>query len=78
MKLTNAEIIKKDQAKDTGQLLENARNDEQNIEFKAQKAEEDARSLEMVLMQAQAAHERKEEAERHGKETSEKIAELAG
>lgn len=50
----------------------------QTEQVAAQKADEEARSLEMELMEAQVAHERKEEAERKGKETQEKVTELTG
>ena len=50
--------------------------DEEVIE--ASENEEEARSLELELMEAQAAHERKEEAERQGKEVKEKMRELTG
>lgn len=80
MKLTNAEILKTKSKEtiDTGQMLEEARMNVQKVEFEATDAENEARSLELELMKAQAAHERREEAERQGKESNEKIAELTG
>lgn len=44
----------------------------------AQEADEEARSLEIELMQAQVAHEKKEDANRKGRETQEKVTELTG
>lgn len=80
MKVNGAEIIKQ-QTHESGNLktaLSEARMHVQSEQREAQEAEEEARQLELQLMEAQAAHERKEEAERKGKETSEKIAELTG
>ena len=79
MKVNSAEIVKgtSDRA-DIKQMLEDATLMVAEQELKAHEAEEDAKSLEIELMQAQSAHERREEAERQGKETTEKIAELTG
>ncbi|MDO8269535.1 MAG: hypothetical protein Q7T54_02590 [Candidatus Levybacteria bacterium] len=80
MKINNAEIIKtnKTEMGNVKDMLQEARTNVSQIELEASQAEEDARSLELELIQAQAAHERREEAERQGKETNEKIAELTG
>jgi len=80
MKLTNAEILKTNSAE--GVSLKDRLSEAQNIaseqEMKLHETEEDARSLELMLEQIEATHEKKEEAERKGKETSEKITELTG
>ncbi len=47
-------------------------------QMEAAEAQEEALNLEMELLSAQAAHEKKEEAERKGRETNEKVAELTG
>jgi len=80
MKQNTAEIMKNNNAElgNLKQMLESGQMNVLTIEMDASEAEEDARSLELELMQAQAAHERKEKAEQQGKETSEKIAELVG
>jgi hypothetical protein len=80
MKQNNAEIIKTNMTEkmDLKQMVEDARARVSTEELEAHEAEEDKRSLELELMQAQAAHEKKEEAERQGKETSEKITEISG
>lgn len=80
MKIQSAEIIKTNTS-EAGNLkdkLQEARVNVSQIEMEASQAEEDERSLELELLQAQAAHERREEAERQGKETNEKISELTG
>ena len=80
MKLTNAEILKTNSAE--GMSLKDRLSEAQNIaseqEMKLHETEEDARSLELMLEQIEVTHEKKEEAERKGKETSEKITELTG
>ncbi len=80
MKLTNAEILKRDttEAIDLKEMLSTAREHVRQEELRASEAEEEARSLELELMQAEAAHEAKEEAEKKGKETTEKIESIAG
>lgn len=76
MKSNNAEVLKNtnNEKFDLKQAVENARMQVSTEQLEAQEAEEEARSLELELMQAQAAHEKKEEAEKQGKETGEKIA----
>jgi len=80
MKLTNAEILKTNSAE--GVSLKDRLSEAQNIaseqEMKLHETEEDARSLELMLEQIEATHEKKEEAERKGKETREKITEMTG
>lgn len=80
MKQANAEILKtnKNEKLDLSQMLTEARTMVSDEQMEANQAEEDSRSLELELMEAQAAHERKEEAERQGKETKEKITEMTG
>ena len=80
MKQNNAEILKTNatEAVDLKGMLVKARENVRQEELRASEAEEEARSLELELMQAEAAHEAKEEAEKKGKETSEKISELTG
>ncbi len=80
MKQNNAEILKTNKAEgvDLKEFLSEARREVAEETQEAHEAEEEARSLELELMQAQAAHESKEEAERKGKETSEKITEMTG
>lgn len=80
MKNTNAEILKTNMTESVNlkEMLANARGVVGDEQLKAHEAESDARSLELELLQAQAAHEAKEEAERKGKETSEKIDEVTG
>ncbi len=80
MKLTNAEILKTNSAEGVSlkDRIHEAENTVSSEELKLHEAEEDARTLDLLLQQIEATHEKKEEAERKGKETSEKIAELAG
>ena len=80
MKQNNAEILKtgKSEGQDLKQMLADAKLKVSNEQMEASQAEEEARSLELQLMEAQAAHERKEEEERQGKETKEKITEMTG
>lgn len=80
MKLTNAEILKTNSSEDISlkDRIPEAENVASSEEMKLHDAEEDARSLDLLLQQIEATHEKKEEAERKGKETSEKIAELTG
>lgn len=79
MKMNSAEIIRHESGDgNLKQMLEDAKMIVANEQMEAQEAQEEARSLELELIQAQAAHERKEEAERQGRETSEKITELTG
>lgn len=79
MKMNSAEIIKNQaESGDLKQMLEDAKMMVANEQIEARESEEDAKSLELDLLQAQAAHERREEAERQGKETTEKITELTG
>ena len=80
MKMNNAEILKTNttEAIDLKEMLSTARENVRQEELRASEAEDEARSLELELMQAEAAHEAKEEAEKKGKETSEKISELTG
>ena len=80
MKRNNAEIIKTNNREATSltDMLTGAKLMVAQETREANEAEEEARSLELELMEAQAQHERKEEAERQGKETNEKIAELTG
>ncbi len=75
MKVNSAEIVKASnhEAGDLKQMLEDAKMIGAQEQLDAHEAEEDVKSLEIELMQAQLAHERKEEAELKGKETSEKI-----
>ncbi len=80
MKNANAEIIKTNRT-ETVNLTDMVTGAQQRVEIanrEADQTEEEARSLELELIEAQAARERKEEAERQGKETNEKIAELTG
>ena len=76
----NAEIIanNKVESVDMKDLFSVAREERDTVEQGANEAEEINRSLELELMEAQNARERKEEAERKGKETKEKISEMAG
>lgn len=80
MKLTNAEILKTNssEAVPLKDRLAEAQMIDSEQKMELHETEEDARSLDLMLQQIQATHEKKEEAERKGKETSEKIAELAG
>jgi hypothetical protein len=80
MKLTNAEILKTNTAENVTlkDRISEAENKATGEELKLHEAEEDARSLDLLLQQIEATHEKKEEAERKGKETSEKIAEISG
>ena len=80
MKLTNAEIIKTNSSEQASlkDRLVDAQNVASEQESELHEVEEDARSLDLMLQQIQATHEKKEEAERKGKETSEKITELTG
>ncbi len=79
MKQNNAEIFKANKVDvDLKEMLSMARENVQREEFEVSKSEEEARNLEIELLQAQAANERKEEAEKKGKETSEKIQEITG
>lgn len=79
MKIHNAEIMKGTKTEmNLEDVVKSAELTVQAIEMEAGQAEEDARSLELELIEAQAAHEKKEEAERSGHETNEKITELGG
>lgn len=80
MRNANAEIIKTDkkEAFDMEEFVAEAKMKVTNEQHEAAKAEDEARSLELELREAQVAHERKEEAEHQGKETTEKITELTG
>ncbi len=80
MKQNTAEIMKTNSTEgmDLKQIQKEVEMKVSGEQLEASQAEEDARSLEMELREAQAAHERKEEAERQGKETNEKITELTG
>ena len=80
MKLTNAEIIKTNSSEQASlkDRLVDAQNVASEQESELHEVEEDARSLDLMLQQIQATHEKKEEAERKGKETCEKITELTG
>lgn len=80
MKNMNAEVLKNTNMErfDLKQAVENARMQVSTEELEVQEAQEEARSLELELQEAQLAHERKEEAERQGKETAEKIGEVTG
>jgi hypothetical protein len=79
MKQNNAEVLKNTGLENNlKEMLSNSRMSVREEEMEAREAEDDVRSLELELMQAQAAHEAKEEAERKGKETSEKIQEIVG
>jgi hypothetical protein len=80
MKQNNAEILKTNKAEgvDLKEFLSEARHEVADETQEAREAEEQAQSLKLELMQAQAARESKDEAERKGKETSEKIAEVTG
>lgn len=80
MKQNNAEILKinTNESMDLKQMVEQARMKVSTEQLETNEAEEDARSLELELMEAQVTHEKKEEAERQGKDTSEKITELTG
>jgi hypothetical protein len=79
MKQNNAEVLKNTNTErfDLKQAVENARMQVSTEKLEAQEAEEQAKSLEIELLQAQATHEKKEEAERQGKESAEKINELS-
>ena len=76
----NAETLKTNTNEnlDLKQMVEAARMDVSTEQMETQEAQEDARSIELELQEAQALHEKREEAERQGKETSEKITELTG
>lgn len=79
MKTNNAEVITNRKAE--GNIKDLVRQAEMNAEKvaqEAQEAEEEKRRIEMELMEAQASHEKREEAERQGKETADKVAELTG
>jgi len=80
MKLTNAEILKTETSDGVTlkERISDAENKASGEEMKLHEAKEDARSLDLLLQQIEATHEKKEEAERKGKETSEKIAEISG
>lgn len=80
MKMNNAEIIKTDKAEnlDMQQLVSEAKMKVEKEQHDASQAEDEARSLELELREAQVAHERREEAEHQGKETTEKITEMTG
>lgn len=80
MRIPNAEIMKNQnhEAISLKDMLQEAKGEVTNAEMKAAQAEEEARSLELELLAAQAAKERREEAERQGKETKEKITEATG
>lgn len=80
MKQNNAEIMKNHNSAslDLKHMVEEAKMRVSEEQLEAQESEEEARSLELELLEAQRAHERREEAERQGKETNEKIGELTG
>lgn len=80
MKNMNAEVLKNTNTEkfDLRQAVESVRQAVSKEQFEANEAEEKARSIEIELLQAQAAHEKKEEAQRQGKETNEKIGEITG
>lgn len=79
MKMNSAEVIRGSRESiDLKQMLEEAKLKVAEEQLEASEAEEEAQSLELELLQAQTSHEQKEEAERKGKETSEKIAEVTG
>ncbi len=80
MKQNNAEIMKNTNSEslDLKQMVEESKMKVATEQREAHESEEQARSLELELREAQAAHERREQAERQGKETNEKVAELTG
>ena len=80
MRNVNAEIIKNDTTggMDMKEMVIHVKEMVGQGELRTAEAEEDARSLELELMTAQAQHERREEAESRGRETNEKISELTG
>ena len=75
-----AEILKtnKKEGMNIEEIRQEVTNMKEEVVTDATEAEETARSLELELMEAQAAHERKEEAERSGREVKEKMQELTG
>lgn len=80
MKNANAEILTNERHEqiDMKELVTEVKLKVQTEQLEAVRAEDEARSLELELQEAQVAHERREEAERQGKETNEKVAELTG
>ncbi len=80
MRHANAEIMKANTFEEGSlkKMLVEAKQEVMEISLDAQEAEEDTRSLELELIEAQAAAERRAEAEEKGKETKEKITELTG
>lgn len=80
MKNTNAETIRveRHEQMDLKEMVTEAKMKVQTEQLEASSSEDEVRSLELELREAQVAHERREEAERQGKETNEKIAELTG
>ncbi len=62
---------------DPGSNVQEARGKVAKVEYDAAAAEEAKRSLEIELLKAEAAAHRKEESERQGKETKEKINSVA-
>ncbi|HVZ66722.1 MAG TPA: hypothetical protein VG917_00500 [Patescibacteria group bacterium] len=60
---------------ENGATLSEARMQVAKVEFDAASAENEERNLEIELLKAEAAKERKEQAERQGRETKEKIGE---
>ena len=80
MRQNTAEILKTNSSEGVSmeERVSDAQMKESNEEVELQETEEQARSLELLLQQIQVTHEKKEESERKGKETSEKIQEVSG
>lgn len=76
----NAEILKTNshEGMDMEEIHQEVTEMKDELVTGASQAEEELRSVELELMEAQAAHERKEEAERKGKEVKEKMQEMTG
>ena len=76
----NAEILKTNshEGMDITQIHQEVTEMKSEEVTEATRDEEELRSIELELIEAQAAHERKEEAERKGKEAKEKMQEMTG
>lgn len=73
MKTSESSI--KNERVDAGASLSEAQMKVSKVEFDAAAAENEARSLQIELLKAEAAAERKHEAQEKGRETKEKIGE---
>ncbi len=78
MREVTGEAIKNNNTEREGGRLESARMSVGKVEQQAANTEQEERDLQIELLKAEAAAERREEAERKGKETKEKVDGIAG